>query len=97
MRDPSGVNIHERFPFAKVYRFWSFVSNGSVSENEGTWDAKTKTMTSVTRPDEDGVRATVTADFSTPGTEKWKFVFADRTGNTVGELLGDNTLRREKK
>ncbi len=77
----------------QTYRSWMFVSNGSVSQAEMTWDAKSKTMTSVSRPTADGVRSTVTADFSEPGKERWKFDFTDRDGKPVGKLSGVNTLR----
>jgi len=78
----------------KVYRSWSFLSTGTSSQAEMTWDARTKTMTSVTRPNADGGRSTITADFSESGKERWKFVFTDRDGKAVGEMSGVNTLRK---
>ena len=80
---------------ARKYRSWTFVSNGSTSQAEMTWDANAKTMTSVTQPDANGVRAKVTADFSTAGRERWKFVYTDRDGQQVGEMSGVNTLRKD--
>jgi hypothetical protein len=77
----------------KVYRSWSFLSTGNTSQAEMTWDARIKTMTSVTRPNADGVRSAITADFSESGKERWKFVFTDRAGKAVGEMSGVNTLR----
>ncbi len=92
-----GVTTLFTFDTAKqTYRSWMFFSTGSVSQAEMTWDAKSKTMTSVTRPNADGVRSTVTADFSEPGQERWKFVFTDRDGKKVGEMSGVNTLRKDK-
>ncbi|MBC7817403.1 MAG: hypothetical protein IAG10_10980, partial [Planctomycetaceae bacterium] len=58
----------------KTYRSWSFLSTGATSQADMTWDAKTKTMTSVTQPNANGVRSTITADFSETGKEHWKFV-----------------------
>lgn len=78
----------------KSYRSWSFLSAGATSQADMTWDARTKTMTSVTRPNSDGVRSTITADFSETGKERWKFVFTDRSGKAVGEMSGVNTLRK---
>lgn len=78
----------------KAYRSWSFLSTGNTSQADMTWDARTKTMTSVTRPNADGVRSTITADFSEPGKERWKFVFTDRDGKAVGEMSGVNTVRK---
>ncbi len=79
----------------KTYRSWTFLSTGSISEAELTWDAKSSTMTSVTRPDASGARSTVTADFSMAGKERWKFRFTDRDRNSVGEMSGLNTLRKD--
>ena len=79
----------------KQYRCWTFVSNGAISQSEMTWDAKSKTMTSVAQPDANGVRATNTADFSTTGKERWRFVYRDRDDQQVGEMSGVNTLRNE--
>ena len=76
------------------YRSWTFVSNGSTNQAEMTWNATAKTMTSVIKPDENGVSGTVTADFSTAGKERWRFVYRDRDGQQVGEMSGVNTLRK---
>lgn len=76
------------------YRSWTFVSNGAISQAEMTWDAKSKTMTSVSQPDMNGIRATNTADFSTTGKEHWHFRYADHDGKQVGEMSGVNTLRK---
>ncbi len=80
---------------AKKYRSWTFVSNGSTNQAEMTWGANAKTMTSVTQPDANGVRAKVTADFSTAGKERWKFLYTDRDSQQVGEMAGVNTLRKD--
>lgn len=80
---------------AQKYRSWMFVSNGSTNQAEMTWDATAKTMKSVTQPDRNGVRATVTADFSTVGKERWTFIDTDRDGQQVGEMSGENTLRKD--
>lgn len=97
-RDGKEIGVTTLFTFdtnKKTYRSWTFFSTGSVSQAEMTWDAKSKTMTSVTRPNADGVRSTVTADFSEAGKERWKFVFTDRDGKTAGEMRGVNTLRKD--
>lgn len=83
-------------PGKQKYRVWTFVSNGSTSQAEMTWDEKSKTMTSTAPPDANGIRATNTADFSTPGKERWHFRYTDRDGQQVGEMRGENTLRKEK-
>ncbi len=100
MHSPDGPDIWVTTLFtfdteAKKYRSWTFVSNGSTNQAEMTWDANAKTMTSVTQPDANGVRAKVTADFSTAGKERWKFIYTDRDGKQVGEMAGENTLRKD--
>ncbi len=82
-------------PARKVYRSWIFLSDGQTGESEGTWNAKSKVMTLVSRKDENGIFSTTTADFSEPGIEKWKIVSKDRTGKVISEMSGKNT-RHEK-
>jgi hypothetical protein len=81
-------------PGKQKYRVWTFASNGSTGQAEMTWDAKAKVMTSVSPPDMNGIRSTNTADFSTPGKERWRFIYTDRDGKQVGEMSGENTLRK---
>lgn len=81
-------------PGKQKYRVWTFASNGSTGQAEMTWDAKSKVMTSVAPPDANGIRSTNTADFSTPGKERWHFRYTDRDGRQVGEMSGVNTLRK---
>lgn len=81
-------------PGKQKYRVWTFASNGSTGQAEMTWDAKAKVMTSVSPPDMNGIRSTNTADFSTPGKERWHFRYTDRDGQQVGEMSGVNTLRK---
>lgn len=80
-------------PDQQRYRFWRFVSNGNVSESSGTWDAKTKTMTSV-GTDHD-LTATTTASFAKDGVEDWKIVVKDASGNEVATITGTNTRKKE--
>ncbi|MBC8114370.1 MAG: DUF1579 family protein [Candidatus Saccharimonas sp.] len=97
-KDGKEIGVTTLFTFdtnKKTYRSWMFFSTGSVSQAEMTWDAKSKTMTSLTRPNADGVRSTVTADFSEASQERWKFVFTDRDGKAAGEMRGVNTLRKD--
>lgn len=82
-------------PEAKVYRTWSFLSNGHAGESEGKWDPTRKTMNSIGRKDPSGSFSTTTADFSAGGTEAWKIVVTDRTGKVVSEMSGKNTRRKK--
>ncbi len=79
----------------KVYRMWTFVSNGTTTEAEGTWNATAKTMTSLTKPDENGQTTTIVADFSTVDVERWKFIIKDRAGQVQAEVKGQNNRHKE--
>ena len=80
-------------PARKAYRSWTFLSDGSVSEGEGTWNAATRVMTTRGRKDAQGGRSTTTADFSTPDVETWKITSTDGQGNIAGEMAGTNKRR----
>ena len=80
-------------PARKVYRSWTFLSDGSAGEIEGRWDAKARVMTSVGRKDANGGFSTTTADFSTVGVEKWRIVYSDKNGKVTSELAGTNTRK----
>ena len=82
-------------PAGKVYRSWTFMSDGAAIESEGTWDPKARVMTSVSRKDGNGGFLTTTADFSEPGVETWKIVYTDRDGKVVSETSGKNTRRAQ--
>lgn len=88
----SGSSMMTYDPQKKVYRTWTFFSNGYVSEATGNWDAKTRTMTSTTR---DGDLTTTTiATFAADGkTEQWSIVTKDQAGKTYSDTRGTNTRR----
>lgn len=77
---------------ANAYRMWSFLSNGASAESSGTWDATTRTMTSVRR--ENDSTTTTTAKFTNDGHEEWKIVTtSQKNGEVLSELSGTNTRR----
>lgn len=77
----------------KVYRMWTFMSDGGASEGTGTWDAKAKVMTSTTAKDANGMTTKTTADFSEDGVEKWAITTTDGLGKVVFEMAGKSTRR----
>lgn len=77
----------------KVYRMWSFLSNGSTSEASGKWDEKSRTMTSTSR--QDGTTTTTTAKFGDNGIEEWLFITTSQNDEVVGRFGGTNTRRKE--
>lgn len=81
-------------PQRKVYRTWMFFSNGQVSESEGRWDEKTRTMTSTGRNPSTGATAAVKATFAADGTQTWSFVEKDPDGKLIAETTGTNTRRK---
>lgn len=78
----------------KMYRMWSFLSNGATSEGTGTWDATTRTMTSTGRQGE-ATTTTTTATFSDNGIEEWLFITKNRNNEVVGRFGGTNTRRKQ--
>lgn len=79
----------------KMYRMWSFQSNGSTSEGTGKWNEKTRTMTSTSR--QDGTSTTITAKFSDNGIEEWLIVTTNQNNEVVGRTAGTNTRRKNNK
>ena len=77
----------------ETYRWWSFMSNGHTEESEGTWDAKSQTMTRITRYGD--FTQTATSSLAEAGIEKWTMVNTDKNGNVVSEMRGTNTRRKE--
>ena len=80
----------------KSYRSWTFASTGYAVQADATWDAGTKTMTSVAEDPTTGNTITTTARFNEPGVETWKIVTTDRTGRVVGEITGRNVKRDQQ-
>ena len=77
----------------RTYRIWGFLSNGMTREEEGTWDAKTRTMTLAHRSD--GNTITTTAHFVEDGIIKLETVTTDRTGKEIAKTSGTSTRRKE--
>lgn len=78
----------------KTYKMWLFVSNGAVSEATGTWDPKTRTMTSTQRNgDGDNTTKTV-ARFADGGVEHWSITATSPNGKVLSAIEGVNTRRK---
>jgi hypothetical protein len=82
-------------PGKKVYRTWMFFSTGFVSESEGTWDEKTRTLTSTGRNAESGITTTTKASFAEDGSESWSMISKNGDGKVVAETNGKNTPRKK--
>jgi len=80
-------------PEKKVYRGWSFLSNGSTSEWSGKWDEKTHTMTSTSQ--QNGTTTTTTAKFRDNGIEEWLSITTNQNNEVVGRFGGTNTRRKK--
>ena len=81
-------------PVKRIYRSWTFMGNGSRSESEGVWDAKTRTMSWTSHKDDAGNSSTTKADFSISGIEKVKIVVKASNGAVVSEVTADNRRRK---
>lgn len=73
---------------AGVYRMWSFMSGGTASEAEATWDPDTRTMTDVRR--HDGMTFTTKTEFVGRDIQKWTMETVDENGKVVNRLEGTN-------
>ena len=73
---------------AGVYRMWSFMSGGTASEAEATWDPETRTMTDIRR--HDGMTFTTKTTFVGRDIQKWAMETMDGEGNVVHRLQGTN-------
>jgi hypothetical protein len=87
-------NLMTYDPRKKVYRSWMFFSSGLVIESEGTWDERSRRLTSTSRDAERGTTTTTQATFAEDGTESWSMISKDRTGKVVEETIGKNTRRK---
>ena len=78
----------------KLYRMWSFYSNGEALETEGPWNDTTRTLTTTSHDKAKQQTTTWTSTFSAEGAETWKLITKDQDGNAVREVSGKSTARR---
>ena len=91
----NGSTIMTYDPHKKTYRSWSFNSGGQMGESQGTWDAKTRTLTWTMRDDGGGGASVTKATFPEIGIESWSIIVKDRDGQVVADLSGKNTRRKK--
>ncbi|MDB5350332.1 MAG: Planctomycetes uncharacterized domain protein [Planctomycetota bacterium] len=89
----SGSSIMTYDPAKKAYRSWHFVSTGSTSEGEGTYDKATRTITWTAR-DANGFRTRTRSSFAEDGSENWTITVTDTEGRIVTDMKGKNTRRK---
>jgi von Hippel-Lindau disease tumor supressor len=80
-------------PRQKVYRNWSFQSAGTVEENRGKWDPKTRTIIWTADNNAAGGTTVTKSTFDEKGDEKFSIVFKDGQGTVVTEVEGAATRR----
>lgn len=78
---------------SKVYRSWAFLATGSVIENEGLWDAETKTFTWGHRIIDTSERVITKACFPDENIQAWSIVKTDEQNKIVREVAG-HSIRR---
>jgi hypothetical protein len=83
-------------PIAKVYRTWYFDSAGGMPRGsvQGTWDAKTRTMT-WTGTDEGGNKSVGKTRIVDKDTHEWTVVTTNPNGKVVLDLSAKNTRRKD--
>ena len=74
----------------KCYRMWYFDSRGGMGESKGEFDAKTRTLTMVSDPD-NGLTNTAKVRVVDNDTFEWSSVVRDREGKTVFQVKGKHT------
>ncbi len=67
----------------KVYRHWSFDDTGATTMTEGTWNAKTQTMTTTEKIAK--LHIVTAIDFSKAGIIEWHSSVTDQTGGVIRE------------
>lgn len=72
----------------RVYRHWSFLATGSVIENEGAWDATSRTFTWGHRLVDTSETVISKATFEDGGTQAWSVVKTDEHGKVLREVNG---------
>ncbi|MEP6673216.1 MAG: hypothetical protein ABJF10_28965 [Chthoniobacter sp.] len=72
----------------KVYRSWAFLATGSVIENEGVWDAITKTFTWGHRVPESAGTVITKTSFAADATQSWSIVKTDEHDKVIREVAG---------
>jgi hypothetical protein len=87
----SGSTVMTYDPNAKLYRSWTFQSNGEVVESTGPWDAAKRTMTWTSKPTSSGDVVLTEARFAADGSEQWKVTVQDASGTQIFESTGSNT------
>jgi hypothetical protein len=89
----NGSNIWTYDPRKKVYRGWSFDSNGTSEESEGTWDPKSRTLKMTVKKNAMGGTSVVTSTFPEDGKETWSIVMKNSEGKVVVDVSGTSTRR----
>jgi hypothetical protein len=90
----SGMTLMTYDGVRNVYRSWAFLAAGSMIENEGSWDAGTKTMTWGHRVPDTTDMIFTRVVFPDDATQEWSIVKMDGEGNVLKELAG-RSVRQE--
>ena len=77
----------------KVYRSWAFLATGTVIENEGVWDAITKTFTWGHRLPATSETVITKASFTDDNVQAWSIVKTDEHDKVIREVAG-RSIRR---
>jgi hypothetical protein len=88
-----GLTIMTFDPERKAYRSWAFLATGSVNENEGVWDATTKTFTWGHRLPNKSETVVTKASFAVDAAQSWSIVKTDEHNKVIREVAG-RSIRR---
>lgn len=91
----SGVTLMTYVREMNVYQSWAFLATGSVIENEGSWDADSKTMTWGHRAPGTTEMIFTRVAFPDETTQEWCIVKTDGEGNILRKIAG-RSVRQER-
>lgn len=93
MPKASGITMMTFDTSSEQYRSWSFLATGTVIENEGVWDAPSRTMTWGHRVPDTGESVITKTTFIDEVTAAWSIVKLDAKDHVVREVDGRNRRR----
>jgi hypothetical protein len=93
--DVNGSSIRTYDPRKRTYRTWSFDSSGTSEESEGSWDPKTRTLTWKVPENAAGGVTITKSTFREDGKETWSIVAKVGNGETLVDVSGEGTRRKE--
>jgi hypothetical protein len=91
----NGSSIRTYDPRKQTYRTWGFDSSGNTEESQGSWDPKARRLTWKVSENAAGGVTITTSTFTEDGTETWSILAKDGNGETLADVSGKGTRRKD--